>query len=65
MRPSNKIPAGAQAAKKAIVKFEKLLYNNKAVCLGVRTGGSCAMGGCEPCQAGNRAALSGFAYAPQ
>jgi len=42
-----------------------MLYNNKAVYLGVQAGGSCAMGGCEPCQAGNRAALSSFVHAPQ
>ena len=27
--------------------------------------GSCAIGGCEPCQAGNRAALSGLADVPR
>ena len=29
------------------------------------TGGSCAIGGCEPCQAGNRAALSSLTDVPR
>ena len=42
-----------------------LLVQGNIVCSGVRTSGSCATGCHEPCQAGNRAALSGFSCVPQ
>ena len=38
---------------------------SKGVLFSVQTGGSCATGCHEPCQAGNRAALSGSFCAPQ
>ena len=44
-----------------IVNIKDVVYNKqKGMLTGVRTGGSCATGCREPCQAGNRAALNGF-----